>query len=92
VCALSWESLQHYLIRKKMTHEEYHTTIDKALKYAGTGPEWNAMFELYLLKNGLKITGTEPSLKQRDGNDIMAPVPVSGERYQYPHPSWIVEL
>ena len=74
-----------------MTHEEYRTIIDKASEYAGTDPEWNAMFELYLLKNGLKIVDSKP-LKHPDENDFMTPVPVRGERHQYPYPSWIVEL
>lgn len=74
-----------------MTHKHYRETIDNALKYAGAGPEWNAMFELHLLKNGLKIVDKQP-LKHPHGNDFMAPVPVSGERHQYPYPSWIVEL
>jgi hypothetical protein len=74
-----------------MTHKKYHTAIDNALKYAGGGPEWNARFELHLLKNGLKIVDKQPP-KNINGNDFMAPVPVSGERHQYPYPSWIVEL
>lgn len=73
-----------------MIHEKYNTIIDNALKYAGNGPEWNAIFELYLLRNELKIIDKQP-LKHPNGNDFMAPVPVSTERHQYPYPSWIVE-
>lgn len=74
-----------------MTHKHYKEAIDNALKYAGSGPEWNAMFELQLLKNGLKIIDKQPFYHPH-GNDFTAPVPVSGERHQYPYPSWIVEL
>ena len=74
-----------------MTHENYNTIIDNALKYASGGAEWNAIFELHLLKNGLKIVSKQPS-KHPDGNDFIAPVPMSSERHQYPYPSWIVEL
>jgi hypothetical protein len=74
-----------------MTHEKYNTIIDDALQYAGPGPEWNAMFELHLIKNGLKIVDKKP-VRHPDGNDLMTPVPVIGERHQYPYPSWIVEL
>ena len=74
-----------------MTHESYNAIIDNALQYAGSEPGWNAMFELYLLKSGLKIVDKQP-LKHQDGNDCMAPLPVRGERHQYPYPSWIVEV
>lgn len=73
-----------------MTNEEYEKACTEAGEYAGIGPEWNAMYELALLKRGLKIVANQPPPHPL-GNDNMAPIPVSGERHQYPYPSWIVE-
>lgn len=72
-------------------HEKYRQAIDEAIQYAGASPEWNAMFELGLLKRGLKLVSERP-LKHPLGNDYMAPVPVEGASYIYPYPSWIVKV
>ena len=73
-----------------MNHRHYKEAINNALNHACPGPEWNAIFEVMLLRQGLKIVSDKPP-KHPLGNDYMAPVPVDGERHTYPWPSWIVE-
>ena len=77
--------------RAKMQNENYKKAIDVASRYASSGPEWNARFELSLLKQGLKIVSEQPQ-RHPLNNDLMAPIPVEGEHYTYPYPSWIIEL
>lgn len=73
-----------------MTNEEYEKACTEASDFAGAGPGWNARYEHALLKRGLKIVPQKPQ-PHPTGNDFMAPIPVEGERHQYPYPSWIVE-
>jgi len=71
-----------------MTREKYNEIINKATETASGCPEWNALFELELLKNGLKIVA---DIDVNDNND-MSPIPVSGLYYSYLYPSFIVEM
>lgn len=73
-----------------MTKEKYYEVINASMTEASGSPEWNAMFELSLLKSGLKIV-TDVDFKSTYYKD-MTPVPVDGLYYSYPYPSYIVEV
>ena len=73
-----------------MTYDEYDKIINDAIDFAKSS-SWNSMFELSLLKNGLKIVSEQPDFTKHSKN-CMSPVPASGLAYTYPYPSWIVEV
>lgn len=73
-----------------MTRENYNEIINKAMQIASGSPECNALFELELLKNGLRIVA-EIDVDVNANND-MTPIPIKGVYYTYPYPSFIVEM